>query len=183
MKKRWLWLLLILTGIGMIVISIPFLWIPLMAASRLLSIVAGPVNIWNTTWRLPRMADFTGYYKLSERSRKDSEALGAPVSKDSGFRLGADHRMEVFDLPDFDVLGQPSHCSYNGTGDWSWYEGGGVTLSLDIKVPAPAPPGNRPSCGPASISVFEVLGHSPPYRLWYNIGDPDEEKGLTYVRQ
>jgi hypothetical protein len=91
--------------------------------------------------------------------------------------------MEVYDLPDFDGSGEPNYCSYNGTGHWSLYGDGEVILSLDVKVRTTALPGNRPSCGPASLSVFNVLGHSPPYRLWYNIGDPDEEKGLTYMRQ
>jgi hypothetical protein len=183
MKKKWLWLLLIPAGIVLVVVGVPAVLIGMMIGTRMLSIIAGPVNIWNITWHLPRVADFTGYYKLSERGRRDSKALGAVVSKDSGFKLYADHRMEIIDLPDFSASGEPNYCSYNGTGDWSLYEGGGISLNLDIKVRTPALPGNRPSCGPASLSLFEVLGHSPPYRLWYNVGDPDEERGLTYLRQ
>jgi hypothetical protein len=129
------------------------------------------------------MADFTGYYKLSEKSWIVSRELGASVSKNSGFRLNADHRMEVLDLPDFDISGEPNRCSYNGTGDWSWDEDGDVRVTLEIKAFTPAAAANRPSCGPSNVGVFWLLGHSPPHRLWYNIGDPDEEKGLMYVRQ
>jgi hypothetical protein len=184
MKREWLWLLLIPTGAIMVAIGIPLVLIGMLIGSRVLAMVAGPVNIWNTTRHLPPMADFTGYYQLTDRSWKESEELGAPVSRKSGFRLRADHRMEVFDLPDFGSSGEPNFCSYNGTGNWSSYEDGDeVMLSLNIKVTTPAPPGNRPSCGPISLNGFTLLGHSAPYRFWCDIGDPDSEQGLTYARQ
>jgi|SRR5579859_15944 len=184
MKRKWLPLLLTIAVVAMIAVGVPLLLFGMMIGTRLLSLVAGPVNIWNTTQHLPPISDFAGYYRLSDRSWKNSKELGAPVSKNSGFRLSADHRVEVFDLPDFGTSGEPNYCSYNGTGDWSWYESGDeVTLSLNIKMTAPAPPGNRPSCGSANLMLFNVLGHSPPYRVWYDIGDPDNDQGLTYVRQ
>jgi hypothetical protein len=182
MKRKWLWLLLIPAGVIIVAIAIPFLLMAMLIGTRLLSAVAGPVNFWNTTRHLPPMADFAGYYKLSERSWKDSKKLDAEVSRASGFRLGADHRMEVIDLPAFDGFGQPAHCSYNGTGVWRWYEDGEVTLTLDIKARTTST-GNRPSCDSTSLGGLTLLGHSPPYRFWYYVGDPDDEQGLTYVRQ
>ena len=42
---KWLWLLLI----PLVVCSVPFLLMGMMTGTRLLSIVVGPVNIWNMT--------------------------------------------------------------------------------------------------------------------------------------
>jgi len=185
-KKRRLLLLLGLLGIIAVigvVVSIPLLVIGMMMTSRLLMILAGPVNIWNTTWHTPSVTELAGYYRVLPKDRADYLPQGAVVSERSGFRLGTDHRVEVTDLPDFDGFGSQSDCSYNGTGRWSSSEGLGVTLNLDIQVSTPGSTGSRPSCGPSSLSLFQLLGHSPPYRIWYNIGDPDEGHGLTYVRQ
>ena len=49
-------------------------------------------------------------------------------------------------------------------------------LNLNISAPSPSTSGREP-CGPASLGLFQLLGHSPPYPVWYNIGDPDEEMG------
>jgi hypothetical protein len=182
MRKKWLWLLPIPAGVIMVAIGISLVLMGMLIGSRVLAMVAGPVNIWNMTRHVPPMEDSTGYYQLTDRSWKESKELGAPVSRKSGFRLLADHRMEVFDLPDFGSDGEPNYCSYNGTGTWSLSGDGEVMLSLNIKVTTSAPPGNRPSCGPISLNGFTLLGHSPPYRFWYDIGDPDSEQGLTYAR-
>ncbi len=44
-RKEWLWLLLI----PLAILGMPVLLIGMMIGTRLLSIVAGPVNMWNTT--------------------------------------------------------------------------------------------------------------------------------------
>jgi hypothetical protein len=130
-KKKWLWLLLIPVGI----LSMPPLLLAMMMGTRLLSAVAGPVNIWNSTRHVPPVADTVGYYGLSEiESYKPNEGV---VSRRSGFRLNADHRAEVFDVPAFDGFGEPLTCTYNGTGDWSLHEDADVTLSLNIRISTP----------------------------------------------
>src|SRR5262245_33576934 len=53
--------------------------------NRRLMIVAGPVNIWNTTRHSPPSADLAGYYRLVEGAGRD-------ISPRAGFRLTADHR-------------------------------------------------------------------------------------------
>jgi len=113
---------------------------------------------------------------VASRPSKDA------VARRSGFRLNADHSAEIIDVPAFDGFGQALNCTYNGTGDWRWYENGGLMLNLNISVPTPSASGREP-CAPASLSLFQLIGHSPPYRVWYNIGDPDEEMGAVYVRR
>ena len=177
-KKEWRWLLLIPAGI----LSMPPLLIAMLMGTRLLSIVAGPVNIWNSTWHVPPVADTAGYYGLSKTEWAGLKPNEGLVSRRSGFRLNPDHRVEVIDVPAFDGFGEPLNCNYNGTGDWRLDQGGGVTLTVSIRVSTPSPIG-KPSCDPISLSLFQLLGHSPPYRFWYYIGDPDEETGLTYFRR
>ncbi len=108
--------------------------------------------------------------------------MNGSVARRSGFRLNADHTAAIIDVPAFDGFGQPMNCTYNGTGDWRWFENGGVTLNISIEVPTPSATG-KPPCAPVSLSLFQLLGHSPPYRVWYNIGDPEDEMGATYVRR
>lgn len=179
-NKWWILPFLIVSGIIGTIFAFPLLLIVMMIGSRLLMIVLGPVNIWNTTWHTPPVSEIAGYYTVLETGRLPRGAL---VSKRSGFRLGADHRLEMTDVPDFDGFGSPSSCNYNGIGKWSSSEGLGVTLYLDIVVPTRSPAGNLASCGPSNVDLFQLLGHSPPYRIWYNIGDPDEGQGLVYVRR
>jgi hypothetical protein len=88
--------------------------------SRLLSIVAGPVNIRNATWHAPPMADLVGIYRLSKLNRAGHKPLVGLISKQSGISLSADHRAELIDVPALDGFGEPLDCGYNGTGDWSW---------------------------------------------------------------
>jgi hypothetical protein len=149
----------------------------MMIGSRLLSIIAGPVNVWNTTWKTPPIAEITGYYSLSGVRIADR----TPLPHHSGFRLAADHRAEVTNLPAFDGFGHISNCSYNGTGKWHLWDGGEVRLEIDLQESTAS--ANSSSCAPVSLNLFHLLGHSPPYRIWYNVGDPDEEQGLTYVQQ
>jgi hypothetical protein len=92
-------------------------FIVIQIASRLLSIVAGPVNIWNTVWIMPSTEDVSGTYRLSEKSRQDALAMDIYISIDSRLTLTADHRMEVFELPAFDRFGKQLNCTYNGAFD------------------------------------------------------------------
>jgi hypothetical protein len=84
-------------------------------------------------------------------------------------------------LPAFDGFGKPLECNYNGIGHWvTDGSSTNVTLTLDIDKPLPAEKGNLRSCDEESLSLFAVLGHAKPYRIWYWIGDPDEWHGLSY---
>lgn len=148
----------------------------MMIGSRLLGVLVGPVNVWNTTWHTPSSSDIAGYYKLPKGSARG-------ISERSGFRLTADHRVEVIDVPAFDGFGERIRCNYNGTGTWNAIENGGVQLILSIDTLPQVTPEKPASCGPASLGGFELLGHSTPYRIWYGIGDPEGGTGLTYVRQ
>jgi hypothetical protein len=165
--------------------GVPLLLFGMLIGSRLLMIVAGPVNLWNTTWHTPPIAQIAGEYRVS----KDSSELrlrlphGHTMSDRSGFTLGADHSIEVTDVSAFDGFGEAVSCTYRGTGTWRSAEGGGdgVTLSFDITVtPLQSPPGEPASCAPTSVGPFYLLGHSAPYRMWYGVGDPDSGTGLLY---
>jgi hypothetical protein len=180
LKNPWL---LMPSAVIAAICLLPFLLFGMLIGSRILMIVAGPVNIWNTTWRTPPVADLAGHYSLSEGNLAARIPPGAVVSRRSGFRLHRDHRAEITDLPDFDGSGERARCNYNGTGTWSTYESGGVQIILNIDRPLPSTVTHQLSCGPASLGLFHLLGHSPPYRIWYNIGDPDNGMGLLYSRQ
>jgi len=173
--KRWL-LLLIPVGI----LGSPFLLMAMLIGSRLLSALIGPVNVWNITKHVPPVADLAGEYGGPDPAGRGK--LHDGLSDHSGFRLSADRRAEVFDLPAYDVSGTPLPCVYRGMGNWMALEVGDVTISIDIKELAPAPPGAKPSCDTKNLG-FQLLGRSPPYKLWYYIGDPDEDTGLTFVRR
>jgi len=113
-KGKWLWMLLI----PLAVCSVPFLLIAMLIGSRLLSIIAGPVNIWNTTWHAPLVDDFVGSYEFSEIRWGGQPPVEDAVARRSGFRLNADHSAEIIDVPAFDGFGQAMNCTYNGTGHW-----------------------------------------------------------------
>ncbi len=174
--KRWLWLL-IPAGI----LGSPFLLMAMLVGSRLVSALVGPVNVWNITKHVPPVADLAGEYGPPGRAGRGQQR--DLFSDRIEFRLGPDHRAEVFDLPAYDGSGTPLECAYRGRGDWMVWEAGDVTISIDIKEVAPAPLGAKPTCRPTSLGLFQLLGHSSPYKLWYYIGDPDEGTGLTFVRR
>jgi hypothetical protein len=91
------WILLsafkLLTG-GVIVI-VGGIAIIILLASRLLMLVGGPVNIWNSTWNVPPVSEVVGYYDAKNQAR-------------SGFRLRADGRLEMNSVPAFDDFGKSS---------------------------------------------------------------------------
>jgi hypothetical protein len=128
--RKWSWLLLI----PLALFGIPFLLFATMIGSRLLSILIGPVNIFNMTTRPPSASDVAGQYVLTDSSRQPS---GAKIPKRSGFRLGADHSVEVTDLPSFGDFGKQFDCTYNGTGAWSMDGDGEVRLSINISDASP----------------------------------------------
>jgi hypothetical protein len=182
-KKRWLWLLIPVGVLG-IICAIPLLLFGMLIGSRLLMIVAGPVNIWNTTWHIPSSTEVAGYYKVSKESTGLDPNSGYRISARSGFRLTPDHRVEVvIELPAFGLAGERLECNYNGTGTWSSFENSGVTIDLNIDVSSQTTLGASPNCGVTSPGLLQLLGHSPPYRIWYGIGDPDNGEGLTYSQQ
>ena len=167
-KRRWRVLALVLFGslaiftIFAVLFAIPFLAIAMMIGSRLLMILLGPVNVWNMTWRTPPAAELAGYYRADPQS-VGRLPPGSIISGNSGFRLTADHRIDVTDVPAFGDFGKQANCAYSGTGTWSTFEDTGVSLNLNIKVSTPAPLGSPPPCPPAALlGLFEVLGHSPP---------------------
>jgi hypothetical protein len=165
---------------------LPVLLIGMMIGTRILSIVFGPVNIWNSVHRNLADANLAGTYQLSEKSRTDLENMGIFTVAQSGFTLHPDHTMEIVDVPALDGFGDPRHCSHNGTGTWNVYSPSGqVSLGLGVAEGDPPPGAKSPSCLPKNsyLLSFQVLGHSVPYRFWYYIGDPDEDQGLTYSRQ
>jgi hypothetical protein len=130
----------------------------------------------------PDATEMAGYYRLSKENSRIPK--GTILPGDSGFSLGKDHRFEMTDVPSFGDLGAQPNCYYDGTGKWGLRDDGeGVMLYLTIDELTPVP-GHRPLCGRAGLfGVFEVLGHSRPFRIWYTIGDPDREQGLTYELQ
>jgi hypothetical protein len=149
--------------------------------SRALALVAGPVNIFNAPWHAPSATEIAGYYRLSKETNRPPE--GNKLPRNAGIRLGKDHVLEITDVPSFGDFGAQPKCNYNGTGKWG-FGGEGVKLYLNIDASTRSQPGDLPSCAPAGLyGVFDVLGHSRPYRIWYWIGDPDSEQGLTFELQ
>jgi hypothetical protein len=179
-KKNLLWLIPL--GILVGAVTLPVLVFAMMIGTRLLSAVAGPVNIWNATRHAPQAANLAGSYQPSEKDSRRAGELRPGFSFRSSMKLAADHQAEVSELPGFNGFGESMGCTYNGRGEWRVLEAGGVMLNLDIKDSAPTPAGHLPSCGAASLGL-ELLGQSPPYRIWLYIGDPDEDTGVAYVRQ
>jgi hypothetical protein len=176
-RKRWLWLLLIPAAI-LCVLILPF---ALIVGGHLAGALVGPVNVWNSTSRIPSEAEIAGRYQYSKNGSVNDEDPTVKISDDSGFTLGQDHDLEVHNLPKLDGFGKPSGCAYNGTGKWSlWGNRAGVMLDMKITTVLLPRPGYLPSCEPASFRNFSVLGKSRPYRFWYYIGDPDEGEGLVY---
>lgn len=179
-RKRWLWLLLI-PGIPAAILCVLLLPFALMAGSQMMGALIGPVNVWNSTSKVPAEADVEGQYQLSKPEVVNAGNSTVRIPGDSGFVLRANHELEVHDLPKFDGFGSSSGCAYNGTGRWSLDPNpAGVVLSLNITTVLPAGTGDLPSCGPEYFGAFSVLGHSKPYRFWYVIGDPDSDQGLLY---
>jgi hypothetical protein len=158
------------------IIAVLLLPAALFLGNGALSLVAGPVNTWNTPWRAPGATEIAGYYRISKENNRAPE--GTVLPEHAAITLGADHRLEIIDVPAFDGLGARLDCNYGGAGKWDFR---GTNLFLSIDTVSPARPEDRPVCDPTSLSgVFEVLGHSRPYRLWYYIGDPDSWQGLTF---
>ena len=104
-KRKWLALLLIPSGIVGSIVAVPLLLLAMLIGSRALAIMAGPVNIWNTTWRTPQDSEIAGNYGLAEGNVSRQLPTGAFISGQSGFRLGADHQMEMIEVPAFDGVG------------------------------------------------------------------------------
>jgi len=180
-RKRWLWLLLI-PGVPAAVLLVLFLPFALIAGSQMMGAFFGPVNVWNSTSKMPAEADIQGHYQISESdSRNTVKDYGLRVPADSGFMLGANHVLEVHNLPKFDGFGKPAGCAYNGTGRWSLYKNPAeIELDLNITTVSPTEGESLPSCPPEHFGAFAVLGHSKPYRFWYYVDDPDLDEGLTY---
>jgi hypothetical protein len=177
-SKKWFWL-----AIPLGVLSVPFLPFAMMIGSRLVAMLIGPVNVWNMTTHAPSPSDLAGDY---EPDRNGARYLPSGVQLPAGshFRLGADHRADVTDLPAYDGFGEPLGWNYSGNGDWTLSEGAQVTLIIYIRGdPTPTIAGDAPSGSSVALGGFELLGHSPPYAIWYGIGDPDEGQGLIYVRR
>src|ERR1700738_4962024 len=94
-KTKWSWLLwLPLAGI-----AFPFL---LFAGPALQALLMGPVNIWNSTNHAPPDTDLAGFYQVSETDRESLRNSDVFISDQSGFKLSADHTLQVIDLPTFD---------------------------------------------------------------------------------
>ena len=179
-KRKWFWLVLV---IPLVFASLPLILIAMLLGSRLLSILIGPVNIWNTTREPPPPEALAGLYQVARDKHFREQEPGLFLSEGSGLRLASDHSLDVIDLPAFDGFGKPLNCHYNGTGTWSLYGGGtDIQLNLNMTESRIARPGSVPSCGKENFSLIELLGQSAPFSLWYDIGDPDEEQGLIYRR-
>jgi hypothetical protein len=100
MRKRWLLLLLIPVAI----VAVPVLLFGMLIGTRLLSMVAGPVNIFNTPGHAPSAAEIAGYYRLSKDVNRAPR--GGILSERAGFSLGSDHRLEMTEMPAFDGFGE-----------------------------------------------------------------------------
>ena len=63
------------------------------------------------------------------------------------------------------------------------YGPGGVRLEIRIDELTDSPTGLQACTGPLQNGFFDLLGHSPPYRVWYSVSDPDDDTGLMYLRR
>ena len=179
-KRKWVWLAFALPAAF---VSIPLLFFVMVTGTRLLSSLIGPVNIWNSTREPPSPQALAGFYQVTRDKHFREQEPNLFLSEGSGLRLASDHSVDVIDLPAFDGFGKPLNCHYDGTGTWSLYEGGtDIQLNLNITKPRNERSGSLPSCGKENFGLIELLGHSAPFTLWYDIGDPDEEQGLLYHR-
>jgi len=184
LRRKWFWfvsacgLLAIIAGLALLAAGLVLVPAGLLLASRFVGLLVGPVNVWNNTWQTPEDAALTGHYKLAQ-ARLPGNSLQPGVA---GIRLFADHRAEVTNFPSFSSSGQVEPCVYDGTGDWTLDKHLGTRVTIYFtatKVRASASPvcARTPPGG-----IFNLLGHSPPYRMWYYVTDPDEDMGLLFVR-
>jgi hypothetical protein len=165
--------ILILAGIGVI----PFLLIAMVIGARILP---GLADIWDTPGHTPTEAELLGNYQILKKDHTSFENERIYISEQSGFKLEPNHKLEVFDLLALDFAGNPRACNYNGTGEWGLR---GDELEMILYAASPPKAGNTRSCDPERFGRFRIRGHSAPFRLSQIIGDPDEGRSLTYLRQ
>ena len=177
--KPWGWVQVLLITIFVL----PLMLLGVAALSLGGKALFGPVNVFNASRHIVPESEIAGFYAVRSRDVEDLPAKGIYLSDRSGMRLNEDHTMEALDLPAFEKDGSPQACHYDGKGTWSLMQvNESIRLKLVITTPAPPQPGELPSCGLISPPDLRMLGHSQPFRFWYQT-IPDGYSGLMYERR
>lgn len=123
----------------------------------------------------PAEADLVGTYKLIETSQQLIEEEGGYEPRDISVKLAADGSFEIKNIPDWwwDSFGKASGSFGSGTGTWKivahqqWWD-----VQFDIEE------GDIPYGG----TSVPIAGEAPPYRLWFQVGDPDLGRAMIFER-
>jgi len=140
--------------------------------------------LWSVTRHKPSQSELAGAYRISPESADFADSLLWGSSGHASIELRADHSAIVADLPNTDGFGKPDSTTSEGQGTWSLEEPDldGIKINIyglakaDDHSPHPKP--QFDSVGYGGIS----LGHSPPYELYFGVGDPDEGEGIIFKR-
>lgn len=95
--------------------------------------------------------------------------------------INRDNTAALSNIPAFDVFGERMNCSFSGLAKWQLLDDGYWEIRFDaVHVASPLDSGSVAPCGSQWGNEMDILGQSPPYRLWLSIGDPDNDTGIEF---
>jgi hypothetical protein len=168
----------------LLICSTPVVLAVLIVGCRLGNVLTTRPFLWSVTRTEPSPGELAGIYKISQGSAGFADGLLSGTSRLASIELHADHSAIVTYFPNTDGFGKPDSTTSNGRGTWSLEEPSldGIRINIyglakaDDHSPNPKP--QFDSVGYGGI----LLGHSPPYELYFGVGDPDEGEGIIFQR-
>jgi hypothetical protein len=164
--SKW-WLVLLAS---LLLVCFPILLIGFFAANNFAGAIVGPPAIWNRPFHPPAQEDLVGRYV--EYKRNWDHAKTGP---DAVLQLKSDGTMLVSNLPNDDIT---STCTIAGSGTWKIPKG---DQEIDLSVDSNGVPDACKSNWYAGL--LEIAGHSKPYELYWELGDPDSGTGIWLKKQ
>jgi len=144
----------------------PFLLIGFFAANNLAHAIFGPPTIWQRTAHDPPLGEIAGRY--TETSRSSSQQ-----STKASLNLSADGTMSVESLPVDDFT---SSCILSGSGVWELED---QSLVLHVRTHSASDSCQKDE---DNAGLLYLTRQTPPYRLYWVLGDPDSGDGIWLDR-
>lgn len=126
--------------------------------------------LWTFARKRPDDSNLVGTYVIERQNVTAQTVKGLTADRYERIVLRADHTAELSNVADFDGFGESIEQVLDGSGEWS-VSGSVGDWQLTIGI-------HNFAC-----QCWSVMGQRPPYRLWQNIGDPDEGQGLSFKRE
>ena len=155
----------------------------MLAISNLMCLVSAyGVDMESFTKTKPKTEEMAGKYLPTKETLVLVKETGKYILQDISIELYPNGTFEMKNMPDWWITnhGESNNGSDSGTGKWTLSSHAGKWWDIEFEFVEGGTFSSRNELSGGFYTTKEISGESPPYSLWFYIGDPDKGRVMIF---